>query len=761
MCGVEMTGDLLRLDVDGMSCAACVASVEKIVGSVDSVKAVAVNLALNSASIQLNKSPTVEMVDGIIEVVNQGGFSATRQSESEPLRERMAQQVTNEGRKAGLALLLALPTIYLTMFADDMGDFAGFDARLFYALIMTLPVYFWSGMSFHTNAWKSIRRGTANMDVLIHLGTSVAFFWSLSVVFAGKFSQMPEIFTNAEHVFFDGVVFIIAFVLLGNYLEAAAKLKATDAIHSLMSLQPNKARIVAEDDYTEMVSTLVVKPQSLIKVLTGETIPIDGILEDCKASIDESTMTGEAYPIRKKSGEEVYAGTIVLDGTIFVRTTKLADDSLISNIIRLVEDAQAGKAPIQKLVDKISAIFVPVVVLLAIIGGLFWATIGHTWVDNPMNSGFELALMVIISTLVIACPCALGLATPIALVVGTSVGAKHGLLIKGIDALESVHKCDVMVVDKTGTVTLGRPKVSHIEILDCEVKEILSIAAALEQESNHPLSAAIITSWSNVTKEKVSIDDIRTMPGMGMVGEFNGQIAAAGNQELMSEVGVVFTDELTQRMEKATNKGSSMVFVCIGPRLLGWIEFNDLVRDTSSLAVKRAKQMGIEVVMLTGDNQQSAATVAEKVGITTVIANVKPDDKVGEIKSLQNDGKKVIMVGDGINDAAALSVADVGIAMGAGSDIALDAADFVLIRNDLIDAVSSVELGKATMRRIRSNLAWAFSYNTLGIPLALGIMLPATGFLLPPAFAAAAMALSSVSVVTNSLILRWWSPVKL
>ena len=761
MCGVEMTGDLLRLDVDGMSCAACVASVEKIVGSVDSVKAVAVNLALNSASIQLNKSPTVEMVDGIIEVVNQGGFSATRQSESEPLRERMAQQVTNEGRKAGLALLLALPTIYLTMFADDMGDFAGFDARLFYALIMTLPVYFWSGMSFHTNAWKSIRRGTANMDVLIHLGTSVAFFWSLAVVFAGKCSQMPEIFTNAEHVFFDGVVFIIAFVLLGNYLEAAAKLKATDAIHSLMSLQPNQARTVAEDDYTEMVSTLVVKPQSLIKVLTGETIPIDGILEDCKASIDESTMTGEAYPIRKKSGEEVYAGTIVLDGTIFVRTTKLADDSLISNIIRLVEDAQAGKAPIQKLVDKISAIFVPVVVLLAIIGGLFWATIGHTWVDNPMNSGFELALMVIISTLVIACPCALGLATPIALVVGTSVGAKHGLLIKGIDALESVHKCDVMVVDKTGTVTLGRPKVSHIEILDCEVKEILSIAAALEQESNHPLSAAIIASWSNVTKEKVSIDDIRTMPGMGMVGEFDGQIAAAGNQELMSEVGVVFTDELTQRIEKATNKGSSMVFVCIGPRLLGWIEFNDLVRDTSSLAVKRAKQMGIEVVMLTGDNQQSAATVAEKVGITTVIANVKPDDKVGEIKSLQNDGKKVIMVGDGINDAAALSVADVGIAMGAGSDIALDAADFVLIRNDLIDAVSSVELGKATMRRIRSNLAWAFSYNTLGIPLALGIMLPATGFLLPPAFAAAAMALSSVSVVTNSLILRWWSPVKL
>ena len=427
----------------------------------------------------------------------------------------------------------------------------------------------------------------------------------------------------------------------------------------------------------------------------------------------------------------------------------------------MVEDAQTGKAPIQRLVDRISAVFVPIVVILALVGGLFWATIGHEWVDNPMNSSFELALMVIISTLVIACPCALGLATPIALVVGTSAGARHGLLIKGIDALESVHKSDTMVVDKTGTVTLGRPKVSHIEIIDCEVKEILSIAAALEEESNHPLSAAIIESWSNVTKSRISIADIQTMPGMGMIGEYNGKVVAAGNQALMAEVGVEFAEETEVNIERATNKGISIVFVCHGTKLLGWIEFSDLLRNTSQLAVKRAKQLGLDVVMLTGDNANSAQTVAEKVGITTVIANVKPNEKAAHIKSLQENGKRVIMVGDGINDAAALSVADVGIAMGAGSDIALDAADFVLIRNDLIDAVSSIELGNATMRRIRTNLAWAFSYNTIGIPLALGIMLPFTGFLLPPAFAAAAMALSSVSVVTNSLILRWWSPIKL
>jgi heavy metal translocating P-type ATPase len=656
-------------------------------------------------------------------------------------------------------LILALPTIYLTMFADDLGGFSGFDLRLLLAAVMTIPVYFWSGFSFHTSAWKSIRRGGANMDVLIHLGTSVAFIWSCGVVLAGKYDSLPSVLVNAEHVFFDGVVFIIGFVLLGNYLESAARLKATDAIHSLMQLQPNQARVVADDEFTEMVDVALVKVGTVVKVKTGETIPIDGILEDCKASIDQSTMTGESYPVRKSSGDEVYAGTIVLDGTVLLRTNKVAQDTLLANIISMVEGAQSGKAPIQRLVDKISAIFVPIVIILALLSGLFWATIGNDMIDNPMNSGYELALMVIISTLVIACPCALGLATPIALVIGTSVGAQNGLLIKGINALESVNQCQVMVVDKTGTVTIGRPRVSHIEIIDCEVKEILSIAAALEQESVHPLASAIITSWSNVTNESPEINDIRVMSGMGMVGEFSGQVVAAGNLELMLEVGIELDAAMKERITKATNKGISIVFVCQGAKLLGWIELSDRIRDSSKIAVKRAKQLGLEVVMLTGDNQQSAESIANQVGIDKVIFGVKPDEKAEQIKSLQSSGSKVIMIGDGINDAAALSTADVGIAMGAGSDIALDAADFVLIRNDLIDAVSSIELGNATMRRIRSNLGWAFSYNVIGIPLAMGLLLPFTGFLLPPAYAAAAMSLSSVSVVGNSLILRWWRPI--
>jgi heavy metal translocating P-type ATPase len=754
-----MSQDLVRLDIQGMTCAACVSSVEMIVNTHEAVKAVSVNLPLNSAAIQMHNTVTKATIEEIIQKIVQGGFGASKPKQNKDKRKILEQHVSLEGRKAALALILALPTIYLTMFADDLGGFSGFDLRLLLAAVMTIPVYFWSGFSFHTSAWKSIRRGGANMDVLIHLGTSVAFIWSCGVVLAGKYDSLPSVLVNAEHVFFDGVVFIIGFVLLGNYLESAARLKATDAIHSLMQLQPNQARVVADDEFTEMVDVALVKVGTLVKVKTGETIPIDGILEDCKASIDQSTMTGESYPVRKSSGDEVYAGTIVLDGTVLLRTNKVAQDTLLANIISMVEDAQSGKAPIQRLVDKISAIFVPIVIILALLSGLFWATIGNDMIDNPMNSGYELALMVIISTLVIACPCALGLATPIALVIGTSVGAQNGLLIKGINALESVNQCQVMVVDKTGTVTIGRPRVSHIEIIDCEVKEILSIAAALEQESVHPLASAIITSWSNVTNESPEINDIRVMSGMGMVGEFSGQVVAAGNLELMLEVGIELDAAMKERITKATNKGISIVFVCQGAKLLGWIELSDRIRDSSKIAVKRAKQLGLEVVMLTGDNQQSAESIANQVGIDKVIFGVKPDEKAEQIKSLQSSGSKVIMIGDGINDAAALSTADVGIAMGAGSDIALDAADFVLIRNDLIDAVSSIELGNATMRRIRSNLGWAFSYNVIGIPLAMGLLLPFTGFLLPPAYAAAAMSLSSVSVVGNSLILRWWRPI--
>lgn len=751
----------VTLNIEGMSCGACVASVEKIVGRLDMVTRVSVNLPFKKAMIVFDAEASVEEgTQAAIDAIKRGGFQAKEQRRQPILFEEAKQRLHRQRSKVAVALLLALPTLYLSMFANDMGTTSGLDTRLLLAMVASTPVYFWSGWEFHIRAWKSLRNAAANMDVLVHLGTTVAFFWSVSVTLAPRVQGLPSMFETSTHVFYDGVVFIIAFILLGNWMEAAAKLKATDTIHSLMKLQPKTARLVKDENlgHTDIRSVEAIPVGSLIKVLQGETIPLDGTLFECKASIDESTMTGEPYPVRKSEGDEVVAGTIVLDGSVFIRTTRVVDDTLLSNIVDLVEQAQMGKAPIQRLVDTIASIFVPIVVFLALAAALFWLYFSGSGSYNPMETRSELAVMVLVSTLVIACPCALGLATPTALIVGTGVGARYGILIKGIEALENAHKTNTLVVDKTGTLTSGKPRVSHIELVECEVKEILDIAAALEEESTHPLASAIRTSWSNVSSNRPAITGIATMPGLGMVGDFDGAVVAAGNVELMHEVGVEISEEVREKLTTSATKGVTLVLVSRGLTLLGWIEAKDRIRETSKHAVKQAKQMGYQVIMLTGDREDAARTIAAEVGIETVVAGVKPNEKAEHIARLQREGRTVAMVGDGINDAAALSMSDVGLAMGAGSDIALDAADFVLLRNDLIDAVASLNLGRSTMRRIRGNLGWAFIYNVIGIPLAMGIMLPSTGFLLPPAFAAAAMSLSSVSVVGNSLLLRWWRP---
>ena len=758
-----MAEESFTLNITGMTCGACVASVEKVVSKVDSVAEVAVNLPLNRAVVRLQPAAQFNQTKAkVISAIERGGFGAKESRGKPALFGEAKLELRRQGQKVSVALLLALPTLYLTMFADDMGSVNGVNKRLLFAFLTTLPVYFWSGWEFHMRAWKSLRSGTANMDVLVHLGTTVAFVWSFLITFEPSLPFLPSVFSTATHVFFDGVVFIIGFVLLGNWMEAAAKLKATDAIHSLMEMQPKQARVITDEEsgYSETRDVEVIAVGSLIKVLLGETIPLDGVLFQCKASIDESMMTGEPYPVRKNDGESVSAGTIVLDGTVFIRTTRPSEDTLLAGIITLVEEAQMGKAPIQRLVDRIAAVFVPLVVIMALLAAFFWWMYPDSSAYNPMATNAELAMMVLVSTLVIACPCALGLATPTALIVGTGVGAKNGLLIKGIEALENAHKTDTLVVDKTGTLTSGKPRVSHIEMLDCEVKEILGIAASLEEESTHPLATAIQTSWANVSSSRPEISGIKTMPGLGMIGKYGEAVVAIGNAELMDQVGVEIDQEVEEKLALAATKGVTLVLVSQGTRLLGWIEAKDRVRESSEKAIRHAKQMGYEVIMLTGDRQEAADTLAEKIGIDTVLAGVKPHEKAHHIMRWQEEGRSVAMVGDGINDAAALSAADVGIAMGAGSDIALDAADFVLLRNDLIDAVSSLSLGRSTMRRIRTNLGWAFVYNAVGIPLAMGVMLPFTGFLLPPAFAAAAMSLSSVSVVANSLLLKWWSPLR-
>jgi Cu+-exporting ATPase len=746
----------LSLTVTGMTCAACVASVERVLNGLDGVASVSVNLPLEKAVITLNASVSDDDRERCMAAVERAGFGASELVPALQVRQTTEAKVAKQARGVGLAFALTMPVFVLSMLLDDLGQWGALDARLTVAMLAALPVYAYCGADFHRKAWVSLRQGTANMDVLVHLGTTVAMVWSTLVTLSPVLSLLPAFVGEADHVFFDGAAFIIAFVLLGNYLEAKAKLKATDAVHGLMRLQPNEAWVV-EGDGTVATPVEDIERGTLLRVRAGETVPLDGVVEDSTALLDESMMTGESFPVRKNAGDAVAAGTIVMDATLLVRTTALVGDTMLAKVIRLVDEAQMGKAPIQRLVDRIASVFVPVVVVAALLASAVWWFMADSLAPDSMMSSSEMAVMVLVSTLVIACPCALGLATPTALVVGTGRGARFGLLIKGIEALEQAHATSTIVLDKTGTITAGTPRVSHIELLDGDVEELVCLASALEVESTHPIAGAVHTAWENMGYARPDVNDVHTLPGLGMVGMLDGEAVAVGNLDLMLEVLTEVPAELDEQVAKRARRGVTVVLVAKGQRLLGWLEISDRVRETSAAAVKRLKQAGIEVVMLTGDREEVAQTVAEAVGITNIVAGVKPDEKAEHVRRLQENGV-VAMIGDGINDAAALTVANVGIAMGAGSEIALESADIVLVRNDLADAVAALELGRATMTRIRTNLAWAFVYNLIGLPLAMGLLFPWTGWLLPPAFAAAAMSLSSVSVVSNSLLLRWWQP---
>ena len=746
----------LSLSVTGMSCAACVASVERVLSGVDGVASVSVNLPLEKAIITLDTPRSDDLRQACITTVEAAGFGASELVPALKARRISEEKVAAQRRKVGLAFALAVPVFVLSMLLDDMGSLGPLDLRLTLAMLAALPVYAFSGADFHRNAWASLRRGTANMDVLVHLGTTVAMLWSSLVTLAPVLTFLPEFVGMADHVFFDGAAFIIAFVLLGNYLEARAKLKATDAVHGLMRLQPKEAWVVV-DEGTVATPVEAIARDTLLKVRAGETVPLDAVVEEGDATLDESMMSGESFPVRKTPGDTVTAGTVVLDSTLLVRTTALVGDTMLAKVIRLVDEAQMGKAPIQRLVDRISAVFVPVVVVAAVLAAAVWWFMADSLAPNSSMTPVEMAVMVLVSTLVIACPCALGLATPTALVVGTGRGARYGLLIKGIEALEQAHATTTVVLDKTGTITSGSPRVSHIELLDSDVEELLCLASSLEVESTHPIAGAVHAAWENLGYARPDVKDVRTFPGLGLVGSLDGEAVAVGNLELMDELLNDLPDDVEEKIAVRARRGTTVVLVAKGQRLLGWLEFSDRIRETSEAAIRRLKQAGIKVVMLTGDREEVALTVAETVGITEVVAGVKPDEKAEHVRRLQEDGV-VAMIGDGINDAAALTVANVGIAMGAGSEIALESADMVLVRNDLADAVAALELGRATMARIRTNLGWAFVYNLIGLPLAMGVLFPWTGWLLPPAFAAAAMSLSSVSVVGNSLILRGWKP---
>ena len=746
--------DELNLRVTGMTCASCVASVESIVSNLEGIDSVRVNLPLEKATIRWSEGAN-EDLGAVRDAISKGGFGSEEYVDPKKYRQESLESANKMGLQVIISLILTVPTFFLTMFVGDLGQVYDLDSRLFLALILSSIVYFYAGMEFHKGAWQAILSGRANMDVLVHIGTTTAMSWSSLVVFAPYLDFLPSIFSSTTHVFFDGAAFIISFILLGNWLEARAKLRATDAVFSLMDLKAKTGSIINSDDSVSEVPVeeILIGTEILVKV--GQTVPLDGIVVKGAASMDMSMMTGESNPVFVKENDLVMGGTIVLDSAIHIKSTKYHDDTVLANVINLVDEAQMGKAPIQKLVDRISAVFVPVVVICAILASLTWMFFSEGYGDYNST---ELAIMVLVSTLVIACPCALGLATPTALMVGTGVGAQYGLLIKGIDALQSSYNTNTLVLDKTGTLTVGTPSITNIKSISSDENNILAIAASLESASTHPIAKAISQAHLENSEELISFDRIENIGGMGLVGYLGNQEYAIGNQPLMEEKDVFVSNHIEELVDVLST--STVVFVSKGNKLLGWIEMKDKLRETTNLAISKAKDLGLKVIMLTGDRAETALTISKEVGISRFEAEVKPDGKAEFVKKLQAEGASVAMIGDGINDAAALAVADVGIAMGAGSDIALEAADIVLLRDDLLDVVSTLDLGKATMGKIRGNLAWAFVYNLIGIPLAMGVLISSTGWLLPPAFAAGAMALSSVSVVLNSLTLRSWKPFR-
>lgn len=751
--------DLHRLDVDGMSCGACVASVERIAMGVSGVTAVNVNLALERAVVTLGRDGSLSEV---IEAINRGGFQASQPMDPLERRRQGQDELRRRGQSVGLAILAAATCMVLTMWAPTLGhlgpsglvsmdghgaiDADGIRLNHLIALVLSGVVWAWAGAGFHRRAFAALRRGAANMDVLVSLGSSTAYLWSATVI-AGAFAGHV---LGDGTVFIDGAAFIVAFLLLGDWLEVRARFQATDALHGLMRLRPEEAwKLDAEGVNTTAVPVEALAPGDAIRIRAGEIVPVDGVLLSQRVLMDTSSLTGEAYPVNVKEGEDVHGGSSPVDATIEVRVTVPAGGTLLDRVIGLVEAAQSGKAPIQRLVDRISRVFVPVVIGLAVGAALTWSLFG---------APVEQSMLVLVSTLVIACPCALGLATPTALVVGTGIGARHGMLVKGIEALEQSTRIDTVVLDKTGTITQGSPRVAHIELIHGDIPQMLGVAAALEEDSTHPIAEAVRWSWSNFDRILPDVGQITVRPGRGIRGETEQGTVAVGNLDLMDDEGYALDQDLRDRLVSRAKTGAGIVLIGQHDQVLGWLELRDHLRTSSKEAIAGMQRAGLDVMMLTGDQEATASHLAEEVGITTVFANVLPDQKGETVRQLQGDGRCVAMVGDGINDAAALATADLGIAMGGGAGIAVDAAQLVLLRDDLMDVRGALDLGRNTMGKIRTNLGWAFGYNVVGIPLAMGLLYPWTGWLLPPTFAAAAMSLSSLSVVANSLTLRWWAP---
>ena len=740
----------INIPIRGMSCAACAARIEKILTRKEGV--VSANVSFATEKAQIRYYPKLIRLSEIKDSIVKAGFEALKVEENNPVDEDQQykeKQIHRMWQKFIIAAICAIPLLYIAMapmipwlslpFPDFLQPMVYPLRYALVELVLIIPIVF-VGYRFYTVGFKALFNGSPNMDSLIAIGTSAAVIYSLYSLWQIA-SGNPH---AVDALYFESAGVIISLILLGKTLEAISKGKTSQAIKKLIGLSPKTATIV-HNEQEEVIPVAEVVIGDIVIVKPGEKIPVDGVVISGHSAIDESMLTGESLPVEKNSGDTVYAASLNKNGWLQFRATKVGSQTALAQIIQLVENAQATKAPIARLADKVAGVFVPVVCVIAVIAAIVWYIV---------TRDVTFALSIFISILVIACPCALGLATPTAIMVGTGKGAEHGILIKGGDALENAQKINTVILDKTGTITEGQPEVTDIVVTDkVDQTFLLQLAASAEKGSEHPLGEAIVKKAEQQNLPLLPLESFYAITGQGIKVIIEGLSILIGNRRLM-ETQQIDLEQLTVLLDELAQNGKTPMYVAINHQLAGIIAVADVVKVSSKAAIAKLQQMGIEVAMITGDNQQTAQAIARQVGINRVLAEVLPQHKAEEVKKLQEQGKKVAMVGDGINDAPALVQADVGIAIGSGTDVAIESADIVLMKSDLLDVATAIKLSKSTIRNIKENLFWAFAYNIIGIPVAAGVLYIFGGPLLNPMIAAGAMSLSSVSVLANALRLK-------
>lgn len=748
-----------KYKVTGMTCSACSSRVEKCVEKLDGVNTVSVNLLTNSMQVDFDENKLTE--EKIADSVIQAGYGmeiSTGKSEKKEEKEDIVEKNIESMKKRTIwSFIFLIPLMYVAM-----GHMAGLPQPSFLSgdvnavsfaltqLLLCVPVLY-INRAYFERGFRSLIHGAPNMDTLISVGSGASLIYGIFAIYRmgyGLGTQNMELVHRYLHdLYFESAVMILALINIGKYLEARSKGKTSEAIQKLIDLAPKTALVERNGQVLEIAAEDVLQGD-ILQVKPGSSIPADGVVVEGMTSVDEAAITGESMPVEKKTGDTVTAATLNKTGFIRMRAARVGKDTTFSQIIRLVEEASSSKAPIARMADKIAGIFVPTVMGIALLTGIVWLVMG---------AEFEFALSCAIAVLVISCPCALGLATPVAIMVGTGKGAENGILIKSGEALEITHNVQSVVLDKTGTITEGKPVVTDIISFGMSENEILKIGAALEKKSEHPLAEAVLLKAKGM--ELPNAENFAAIPGKGITAEIQGSVYYAGNQKLIKEQGISCEKALSS-IEKLSEEGKTPLILADEKQILGVIGVADVVKPTSAKAIQELKKLGIQVIMLTGDNARTAKAIQKQLDIDTVIAEVLPQDKEREISRLQEEGRTVAMVGDGLNDAPALARADVGIAIGAGTDVAIESADIVLMKNDLQDVATAIELSKAVIRNIKENLFWAFFYNVCGIPLAAGALYPVFGLKLSPMFGAAAMSLSSLFVVSNALRLRFFHSLK-